>query len=172
MFFVFFSCRLVIHICMDGYTRKIIYLACRNNIRTTILYNLYSNLVQLHGLSPRVTGDQGKENIEVARFMLLHPLRGLGRESSVATKRVCNQRIEGLCIDVYLAFTQIYLTVSSFGMFWCAGCLKWIPYASTSYFCPGSINIWKNFVKVGTIILQGQKRIFHWTNYGFIGCTG
>ena len=109
---------------MDGYTRKIIYLGSRNNIRTTILYNLYSNLVQLHGLSPRVTGDQGKENIEVARFMLLHPLRGLGRESSVATKRVCNQRIEGLCIDVYLAFTQIYLTVSSFGMFWCAGCLK------------------------------------------------
>ena len=154
---------------MDGYTRKIIYLGCRNNIRTTILYNLYSNLVQLHGLSHRVRGDQGKENIEVPRVMLLW---GLARGSSVATKRVCNQRIEGLWIDVYLASTQIYLTVSSFGMFWCAGCLKWIPYASTSYFCPGSINIWKNFVKVGTIILQVQKRIFHWTNYGFIRCTG
>ena len=81
MDFVFFSYRLVIHGCIDEYTRKIIYLACRNNNRATAVHELFSDAIQLHGLPSRVSGDQGGENVENARFMLSHPLRGLGRGS-------------------------------------------------------------------------------------------
>ena len=41
--FVFFSYRLVIHSCIDGYTRKIVYVASRNNNRATTVYELFSN---------------------------------------------------------------------------------------------------------------------------------
>ena len=112
MVFVFFSYRLVIHGgCIDGYTHKIIYLACRNNNRATTIYELFFNAIQWHGLSSRVRGDQRGENVEIARFMLSHALRGLGRGSYIATKSVNNQRIERLWVDVYLAIIQIYLTV-------------------------------------------------------------
>ena len=153
--FCLFSYRLVIHGCIDEYTRKIIYLACRNNNRATAVHELFSNAIQLHGLPSRVREDQEGENVENVWFMLSHPLRRLGRGSYIATKSVHNQRIEKLWVDVCLAVTQIYFTVflvlERFGALDVSNelhlaCLHFV-------FLPGSINIWKNFVKVGTITL-------------------
>ena len=91
--------------------RKIIYLACRSNNRATAVCELFSNGIQLHGLPSGVRGDEGGEILEVARFILSHPLRGLGRASYIATKSVHNQGIERFWVDVYLGWcvTQIYL---------------------------------------------------------------
>ena len=56
----------IIHGCVDGFSRRIMFLKrSTNNKAVTVL--------QLFGLPSRVRGDQGTENIEVAWCMFSHP---------------------------------------------------------------------------------------------------
>lgn len=90
--------RMVFHGCVDGYSRTIIYLQCLNNNRASSVLSLFQQGVSDFGLPSRVRSDHGRENIEVARFMLNS--RGLNRRSMIMGRSVHNQRIERLWAEL------------------------------------------------------------------------
>ena len=100
--------RIVIHGGIDGFSRMIVYLKASTNNHASTVYQLFHTTVQTYGLPSRVRSDKGGENVDVAWFMLSHPLRGPDRGSHIAGRSVHNQRIERLWRDVFLGCTYVF----------------------------------------------------------------
>ena len=90
--------RLVIHGCIDGFSRLVIYLHCCTNNASDTVSALFQDSVESFYWPHRVRSDQGMENIGVARIML--EKFGTERKPFITGPSVHNQRIERLWKDV------------------------------------------------------------------------
>ncbi|CAB4042624.1 PREDICTED: uncharacterized protein LOC107352934, partial [Paramuricea clavata] len=68
--------RFVIHGCIDGYSRKVVFLQASTNNEAATVLSHFQNAVQQYNLPSRVRSDLGFENIEVARLMLQERVQG------------------------------------------------------------------------------------------------
>lgn len=91
--------RCVIHGCIDGYSRLVLYLKCANNNRSDTALQLFVSATLAYGIPSRVRSDKGGENYGICEFML--QARGTERHSHIAGKSTHNQRIERLWRDVF-----------------------------------------------------------------------
>lgn len=98
--------RLVIHGCIDGYSRLITYLQCSINNRAATVLTAFLHACETYGVPSRVRTDKGGENVEVWRFMTA--TRGEDRGSYIAGSSVHNTRIERLWRDVYSAISNVF----------------------------------------------------------------
>ena len=102
----------VIHGCIDGYTRRLMFLKYSTNNLATTVFNLFENAVQSFGIPSRVRGDLGGENVDVAWFMI--SMKGAGRGSFIAGKSCHNQRIERFWRDLFHGCIFIFYYVFYF----------------------------------------------------------
>ena len=91
--------RLITHVCVDGYSRLIIYAHCCSNNKADTVLDQFVRGVNDYGLPARVRSDYGMENFKVAQFMLEQ--RGVGRGSIITGSSVHNCRVERTHRDIY-----------------------------------------------------------------------
>eukprot|EP00111_Clytia_hemisphaerica_P011752 TCONS_00034514-protein len=99
--------RLVIHGCIDGYSRAITFLKCSSNNRADTVLNLFLNSLTQFRCPIRIRSDHGIENTGVARWMLER--FGVNQKPFITGRSVHNQRIERLWVDVKVYVASLFI---------------------------------------------------------------
>ncbi|KAJ3335062.1 hypothetical protein HDU93_006579 [Gonapodya sp. JEL0774] len=99
----------VIHGCIDGYSRYIVYLEAATNNRASTVLCIFRQGLRECGVPSRVRGDYGGENNDVARLMT--ELRGPDRGSFIRGTSTHNQRIERLWRDSNRLVVALFISV-------------------------------------------------------------
>ena len=103
--------KIVIHRCIDRFSRQIISLRSNSNNFAEAVLELFLAAVQRNGnLWPsRIRFDKGVENVLVCAAMV--QARGDSRGSFIASPSTHNQHIERLWLDVFRCMTHLYYYV-------------------------------------------------------------
>ena len=102
--------RIVIHACIDGFSRVITSLVCADNNRADTALKAFLSGVREWGLPSRVRGDHGTENNDTEKFM--EEKRGEGRY--IRGPSVHNQRIERLHYDTTHTVLAYFINLFKF----------------------------------------------------------
>ncbi|KAF5350426.1 hypothetical protein D9758_012442 [Tetrapyrgos nigripes] len=97
---------IVIHGCVDGFSRKVTGLRASTDNRASTVLRMFSCTVNRYGWPSRVRGDRGGENRDVSVVMILH--RGLRRGSFIWGSSTHNTRIERLWVEVGTQFVRAW----------------------------------------------------------------
>lgn len=99
--------RFVIHGCIDGFSRTIIYLSCKDNNRASTVLTLFQNSVSEFGYVPEhVRSDHGGENVDVWRYVT--SCNNGDPDSVITGSSVHNDRVERLWRDVNRCVASCY----------------------------------------------------------------
>eukprot|EP00794_Sanderia_malayensis_P010446 gene10446-11539_t len=98
--------KMIVHMCIDGKTRVIMYAHCCNNNKAETVLSLFEDAVQHWGLPSRVRCDYGMENYHVGEYMIKN--RGENRGSIITGSSVHNCRVERTHRDVYAGVLFFY----------------------------------------------------------------
>ena len=86
----------------------LVYSHCSNNNKASTVLALFQEAVAEYGLPSRVKCDKVCDNLDMARYIILHPSRGPGRGNVIVGKSVHNQRIARLWRDVFAGVLYLY----------------------------------------------------------------
>lgn len=98
--------KLIVHVCIDGFSRLLIYCKCCDNNRAETVLNLFTEGTQKYGIPSRARCDYGMENLLVGQFMLEQ--RGVDRGSIISGSSVHNCQVERTHRDVYAGVLCLY----------------------------------------------------------------